>query len=1076
MGSYRSYRTSTYWHICGGHHRWFFQIVLGLLLFIGWGLSMVQAQHQEPPNVTDPETDQAVAAPTEASLDQNPTSGDINVIDLALTNSVPIATTDLTDTSAANQVLALLAAGTGIALGVGLSRGDSMPTRTEPFTWPPWAHTVAPAWMNLPPTFWQNLLQTEQDWLTAEFRVIREENTIMLQRLDGVRILASHPIATIQPGGIDFHWQTTTDLPQATIPPIPDLSDDITASNTVVPSNTSTAMTEDELAYLLAQTNDPYERFLLIRRHAPERIVTQDTPTDQAGRDVRILTDPAALQVPTDVPIEISIHRGIDEPVVPVFDDAYIPDATDIESFVMIDPFVQERQLTYPSFLFPPPVITHPDGSIHRLTRPRPVLDDPDGTFRWPYPGTHTVVYEVTEPGQLPMYYTLEQEIVDPASLAATYLREESIPMDPELYLLRLHLMRLEMQLIDQIDEDELESIDEAIDNATTMLDGGAEPIQAVLIPDETLQPISLRLFLQETDEGYVIIDLTDPQPDAARTYRGETVEEAWEDFVDNNTLPAGQIAATPPMGTTSTDTRWNTRIDGQSTLQEWSEGLSIASWATFGTGVVLLFVPGGQLAGVIILGTSAGAQFSASAVSLIDRWDHDNLTLNTQTVLEVLDMAGSLAGGGALVRTIRQAPISSSGADRLGIALETVDEATNIASTVIVTYEYYEEIERIQNDSNLSEEEKAIQIRRVLLEASQQYGIIGFRRIASRVISQRINQFRIDTLFEQRGVSPEFVTTFLQHPDVVARQSSDPRIIAQALEHPGFINRALEDTTLIDDFLADGLSVVRVIDAAHAADLNLADSRRLLNDARDFGQGQLDALGNLALEGRLIYLLRTGIDDQTVNILLSDYGQAGVATLADLLQHGMPLERARRTITIAQDLEQLPLVHDLVTSGRFHQIDSLAIRLDAIRTELRIERRERLLQQLAEARQRVQRGHTVALTTAPDRAGRGDVIDLTTEEALQIEVVTGSETSTVANYLQRAAEQFAHEIPPEGFRRVIDLRIDNADNPLVGMDRHILLETLRTNLDQTDLAGVDEIRITTDPTTTHILTPEEFR
>lgn len=1054
---------------------WF---LLGMFMVLGWQVSMVQAQNQEPLDVRDPDHDHAVITSAATTADQPTAPVRVADSDLALTNGISTATASLAETNAANQALAALAAGTGLALGAGLARGRTTTTlrdATTPWHWPPWAHTIAPTLMRRPPAYWQHVLQQGEDWLNTEFRVMREGDTILIQRLAGVRILASHPIATIQPGGIDFQWLTATHPTTPSVPPRAERSERPTLSR-------------DELDRLLEETDDPYERYRLIRHHAPEQIVTQDTPTDQAGQDVRIITLPSVPRVTTGVAVQIGLHRGDDEPVDPIFPTHIpIPPDAHIESFILMDPLAQEQAFRY-----------------HWVVLPRPVIDDPDGTFRWPDPGLHTIVYEVTEPGQLPTYYLLEQEVVHPTTLAADYLREEPILHDPEAYLLALEdQLHQRQQLLDALDPGpsvqlfpdsslppnhqlvalraEVARLRAGLDHARELLAAGGVPIHAVLIPDELLRPLPLRLFLQETDTGYAIIDLTNPSPGVGGTYRGATIAAAWQNFVDNTALPAGQLAATPPAGATATEVRWNTRIDGSSTLAEWSAGAGTASIVALVAGGILLFVPGAQGMGMYLLVTSTGAQLVATGVNVYDRYQREILVWNNETMRDLLDGASAVAGGvGALGRRV--------GGVRQGInqsrwLREQTDLGADLGSHLFQFADYQDRLAAIDRNPQLTEAERERARNAIVLEALTHHGVGAFLRFGvGPIISRQMDQHRLQTLYTQREVEPNQQAAFLQESRVQAWQADDPTTVAHVLEYPGFVSYAVADPTLIDAVLADGIAVVRVLDAAHAAGLEPDTARQLLNTARAMGPEHLATLGTLALEGRLTAVLDAEVDTHQVRDLLRTYDQAGMATLADLLQHGMPLARAQRMLTNAHDLglahdrDLMSLVHDLVTSGRFHSITSLAGQLEILRfhTDLTGDQQARRIRQLEEALQRVQQEHTVALSRAPNQLGRGDIIDLTTEEVLQLEVITGTEASTVTDAIQRAANQFVRDVPPPGFQRIIDLRIDHPDHPFAHLDRANLVAALRTTLDPRTLLRVDEIRMTTD-STTHLIPLHEL-
>jgi hypothetical protein len=105
------------------------------------------------------------------------------------------------------------------------------------------------------------------------------------------------------------------------------------------------------------------------------------------------------------------------------------------------------------------------------------------------------------------------------------------------------------------------------------------------------------------------------------------------------------------------------------------------------------------------------------------------------------------------------------------------------------------------------------------------------------------------------------------------------------------------------------------------------------------------------------------------------------------------------------------------------------------------------LIWELEIAAQRIQKGHEVQLGAIKDASGReigGDVVDYTTREVIQSKNIVSPDARNVWDELNKAAtEQLSGErgeIPPvdergRPFLKVVELRIQNKDNPLFKLD-----------------------------------------
>jgi len=116
-------------------------------------------------------------------------------------------------------------------------------------------------------------------------------------------------------------------------------------------------------------------------------------------------------------------------------------------------------------------------------------------------------------------------------------------------------------------------------------------------------------------------------------------------------------------------------------------------------------------------------------------------------------------------------------------------------------------------------------------------------------------------------------------------------------------------------------------------------------------------------------------------------------------------------------------------------------------------------VQALEDAVARLQQQHKVAL-----EGGGADVVDYTAKEAIQHKRLFGEGKDALRDVLEEAAEQLRGkrgEIPPEGYKKIIDVRFDPRSNhPLKGGDRNAVRAAFAK---RADLKEVDRILITTD-------------
>jgi hypothetical protein len=280
-------------------------------------------------------------------------------------------------------------------------------------------------------------------------------------------------------------------------------------------------------------------------------------------------------------------------------------------------------------------------------------------------------------------------------------------------------------------------------------------------------------------------------------------------------------------------------------------------------------------------------------------------------------------------------------------------------------------------------------------------------------------------------------------------------------------------DPALLDSALARGIDPVRV---ALVADEHGAVGIKILNSLSDAGidinvvtrllqnaksMGNMETIARLAQKGTLGSLLRRGFDADEVVLLADEIGAIGLDSVDGLMDQGVERNPALESARLAKQVGAADDVKTLVRSRNLLNPRGLRNFLRQVADEVDAGQ-EGKLRQLQEAAKRSASGR-VALERAPE--GQADVIDFGKNEALQIKVVTSKSEAAVVDNAAKAASQLrgeTGEIPPPGMRKIADVRIENANNPLADLERPDLLRGLRDNgLDATKLGGVDVLRVT---------------
>ena len=397
------------------------------------------------------------------------------------------------------------------------------------------------------------------------------------------------------------------------------------------------------------------------------------------------------------------------------------------------------------------------DGLFERRKYPTQidlgVEEDGEIEAEWDFPGRHTIELEIyNHQGQLQGVHYYRQEVQDAAEQARAAFESSPPPkMQPDVYLTWLSTQR-QLAQENGVPESELQQIDEAIANATELLGvsednptGEAIAISATLVPKAEPIAAPLQLYIKPIPSGWAIVDLTNPDPGKARTYEGivrttgrqaskaspqERTElalnRAWLNFVRDNPHPAGEIVADFPLDIAGEKHRKQKYSDGESTLgkvRNWFSGIGLVT----GLGGLALTVATGGVGtvavGLFLVASASGVVAGGSNIA--DRVQHSNFQWDGETVLDLVDIAGGLAGG---TTTILSLGGKAANVGRLRNAMligEAVETGSDVAGGVILGAQYLAQVEQIKSDPNLTEEQKTEAIGEVLKAAAATGGMM---------------------------------------------------------------------------------------------------------------------------------------------------------------------------------------------------------------------------------------------------------------------------------------------------------------------------------------------------------------
>lgn len=233
--------------------------------------------------------------------------------------------------------------------------------------------------------------------------------------------------------------------------------------------------------------------------------------------------------------------------------------------------------------------------------------------------------------------------------------------------------------------------------------------------------------------------------------------------------------------------------------------------------------------------------------------------------------------------------------------------------------------------------------------------------------------------------------------------------------------------------------------------------------------------------------LLAKGMDPFDLAELALDHGAEGVGAVDVMSEANVPVHVAGQALAKARDMGIARQVIELISSQRLENLPGLRNFLEGVARELA---RGQLgkYNQLMEARDRAMRGDRVGVEgrqhlSSDAESGKADVIDYTTRQAVQMKTVTSASKLAVLENLQSAIDQLGGEtgeLPPRGFQRIADVRIEGARNPLRVASRAQLLVELRGALSGLDNLIPDDaapgiVRIT-NAISTFLFSADELR
>ena len=194
------------------------------------------------------------------------------------------------------------------------------------------------------------------------------------------------------------------------------------------------------------------------------------------------------------------------------------------------------------------------------------------------------------------------------------------------------------------------------------------------------------------------------------------------------NPHPAGEIVANFPQELMGGENQIKqAHSDGESTLDKvrnWFSGIGLVTGLgglafTIATGGV------GTIAVGLFIAASASGVISGGS-NLADRLQHGNFQWDGETALDLVDMAGGLAGGTTAILSLGSKAVQITKVRNAMLLAQRIETGSDVTGGVILGAQYLSAIEEIRKDLHLSLEQKIAQISQILAAAAATGGMMG--------------------------------------------------------------------------------------------------------------------------------------------------------------------------------------------------------------------------------------------------------------------------------------------------------------------------------------------------------------
>lgn len=360
------------------------------------------------------------------------------------------------------------------------------------------------------------------------------------------------------------------------------------------------------------------------------------------------------------------------------------------------------------------------------------------------------------------------------------------------------------------------------VDNAMGDIgDGNEISLAAVYIPNDTLEPQTLNLFLgpRSEGEGFILVDGTpfasgERNSDVeVRHYEGNTLADVFRDFDQQNEYPDGTIAIEIPendLGIEYTVAPIST--NGSGIFGETSSVLGV-----IGTGLAIgaVFMP--------VLALPAGVVMAASgAFSLADHMQEARPN-GVEIALDVLSIASGLIQAGSATRFIsgRAQTMWYNGGRFVEIGGLVIDGV----STVIINARGLEQIGQILTNDQLSREEKISGVTQIIVQLAITDMLYGVALGGHINAQNRVDELIDDAILEVLTPGQRFQLSNFTDTSLIAISRLEGPELNRMLEIASFnfgvVNGALPsfaalDVTTRSQFLSnfpDNASVAQIFE-----------------------------------------------------------------------------------------------------------------------------------------------------------------------------------------------------------------------------------------------------------------------